>query len=291
MGRFQKEKKEDDQPKLRVSHAEANKQLVDRIAMGEQLLAIHPKSQEELAGLRERRKIWDDYNTQLLLQLFTTKSVSDEYNESPGMAVSSLRPSFTDLITYIHRDVKSSVTSLKSIVGRLTLYPIQGESNPPRSTGNAAYSEKLIFLVHGHDNAVKETVARFLEKFGLKVIILHEQADKGRTIIEKFEDHAAVGFAVILITADDIGGDCSSVKELKDLKPRGRQNVILEHGYFLGKLGRTHVCALKEEGIEVPSDLSGVLYIPLDSTETWKLRLAKEIKAAGIEIDLNQALS
>lgn len=144
-----------------------------------------------------------------------------------------------------------------------------------------------VFLVHGQNNAAKEAIARFLERLDLEVTILHEQADRGRTIIEKFEDHASVGYAVVLLTGDDIGGRRTAPN---DLKLRARQNVILELGYFLGALGRNHVCSLLEDGVEVPSDLSGVLYVPLDSGGTWQLRLAKEIEAAGIAVDVNRVL-
>lgn len=147
--------------------------------------------------------------------------------------------------------------------------------------------EDRVFLVHGHDDAAKEKVARFLEKLNLNVTILHEQPNLGRTIIEKFEEHSEVGYAVILLTGDDVG---NSRDQKENPRPRARQNVIFEHGYFIGTLGRTRVCALKAEGVEEPSDLSGVLYIPFDSSGAWKLRLAGEIKASGMEIDLNLAM-
>ncbi len=144
-----------------------------------------------------------------------------------------------------------------------------------------------IFIVHGHDEAAKESVARFIERSGAKPIILHEQPNAGKTIIEKFEDNSDVGFAVVLLTPDDIGAP----KEKKDQpRLRARQNVILELGYFMGKLGRGRVCALYKEGVEIPSDYQGVLYIPMDSAGAWRMALAKEIKNADIEIDLNKAL-
>jgi predicted nucleotide-binding protein len=144
-----------------------------------------------------------------------------------------------------------------------------------------------VFLVHGHDGQLKETVARFLERLGLRVTILHEQPDRGRTIVEKFEHHADVSFAVVLLTADDIGG---SKAHPENLKSRARQNVVLELGYFLGLLGRSRVCALRDDGVELPSDLDGVLYVPIDPGGAWRLRLAGEIKACGINIDLNRAM-
>ena len=144
--------------------------------------------------------------------------------------------------------------------------------------------KREVFVVHGHDAAVKESVARFIERLRLEPIILHEYADQGRTIIEKFlECSRVVGYAVVLLTPDDTGTAAGSV----ELKPRARQNVILELGYFIGVLGRRHVCALKAPGVEVPSDLDGVLYVELDAAGGWKMRLAKEMKAAGLDVDLN----
>lgn len=143
-----------------------------------------------------------------------------------------------------------------------------------------------IFLVHGHDEAALHESARFLEKLGQEVIVLREQPNRGRTIIEKFEDYADVGFAVVLLTGDDIGGS----KDASIQQPRARQNVIFELGYFIGRLGRNRVCALYSPGVEIPSDYSGILYQELDNKGSWRLELAKELKAAGYDIDMNKAL-
>lgn len=146
-------------------------------------------------------------------------------------------------------------------------------------------SSRTVFVVHGHDEAVKQSVARFLEKLDLSAVILHEQPNKGRTTIEKFEAHSDVGFAVVLLTPDDLGTVASSPHKLQQ---RARQNVILELGYFIGKLGRSRVCALYTEGVEIPSDIHGVVYIPYDTAGAWKVGLAKEISAAGIAVDMNR---
>jgi predicted nucleotide-binding protein len=193
-----------------------------------------------------------------------------------------MQPSFAELVEYWRDDVRTSLTRLRSIYRRLELFPAPaGEASAPRGPKNRGTG---VFIVHGSNNAAKEAVARFLERLNLDVTILHEQPDKGRTVIEKFEANAAVGYAVVLLTADDVGAARTSPT---NLQPRARQNVLLELGYFLGTLGRTHVCALREEGVEIPSDLSGVLYVPFDAAGAWKLRLATEIKAAGIDLDLN----
>jgi predicted nucleotide-binding protein len=131
---------------------------------------------------------------------------------------------------------------------------------------------KKVFVVHGHDEAAKEATARFLEKLDLDPIILHEQASGGRTIIEKFEKYSSdVGFAVVLLTPDDLG---ASQTESAELHPRARQNVVLELGYFLGKLTRNRVCALYRGGIELPSDIQGVIYVEMDDAGAWKAKLA-----------------
>jgi len=145
-----------------------------------------------------------------------------------------------------------------------------------------------IFLVHGHDDATLHETARFLEKLDQEVIILREQPNQGRTIIEKFEDYADVGFAIVLLTSDDKGGPISAGVESQ--LPRARQNVIFEFGYFIGRLGRNRVCALYRQGVEIPSDYSGVLYQALDANGGWRLQLAKEIRAAGLNVDMNKAL-
>ena len=145
---------------------------------------------------------------------------------------------------------------------------------------------RSVFVVHGHDIALKQSLARLLEHLDFKPIILHEQPDVGRTIIEKFTEHSNVAYAVVLLTADDRGGSVGESVRKQNL--RARQNVILEMGYFLGKLGRTRVAAIYEEGVEIPSDYSGVLFIPYDSSGYWQLKLAKEMKAVGLKVDLNK---
>jgi predicted nucleotide-binding protein len=142
-----------------------------------------------------------------------------------------------------------------------------------------------VFIVHGHDGEAREAVARFLEKINFEAIILHEQASRGRTVIEKVESHSDVGFAVILLTPDDVGG----AKDATSFEPRVRQNVLLELGYFIGKLGRDRVLALKRGTMEIPSDFAGVVWEPYEGT-SWKQSLAKELEAAGHTIDWNKVM-
>lgn len=124
-------------------------------------------------------------------------------------------------------------------------------------------SNKKVFIVHGHDKMAKIEVARFIEKFGLEAIILHEQPNSGKTIIEKIEG-------------------------VNEEKERARQNVVFEHGYLIGKLGRDKVSALVKGDIEKPGDISGVVYISMDDAGAWKTELAREMKSIGLEVDMNK---
>ncbi len=144
-----------------------------------------------------------------------------------------------------------------------------------------------IFLVHGHDTAAREEIARFLEGIDTTVRILHEMPNAGRTIIEKFEDYSDAGYAVALLTADDV----AHAKQTPEISfSRARQNVVFELGYFIGKLGRGRVCALVQDGVERPSDIDGLVYIALDKAGGWKMALAKDIKNAGINVNLNKLI-
>jgi predicted nucleotide-binding protein len=150
-------------------------------------------------------------------------------------------------------------------------------------------STNKVFIVHGHNEEMKQTVARTVEKLGLESIILHEQANQGKTIIEKFEKHSyEASFAIVLLSSDDKG--CTVNYFPAAAKFRARQNVILELGYFIGKLGRERVLVIYKESkdFELPSDITGVLYISYD--KNWKFELVKELQACGYKVDANKIL-
>ena len=190
---------------------------------------------------------------------------------------------------YYIRALGRAATLLESMIEEIEEYwkDEAQEPAPYVSSTSGRANTNEIFVIHGRDNETKVTVARFLEHLDLKPIILHEQSSQGRTIIEKFEQHAQVGFAVALLTPDDIG---ALQEDARNLKSRARQNVIFEFGYFIGRLGRNRVCALTKGDVEIPSDYDGVVYIPLDDAGGWKMELVRELKGAGIDVDANRAL-
>ena len=185
--------------------------------------------------------------------------------------------------------LESAKAILESMIDEIEEY-WEDENQAPTPSAineNERKNTNEVFIIHGRDNEAKETVARLLETLGLEPVILHEQPNQGRTIIEKFEEHAQVRFAVVLLTPDDVG----SLKGKENhLKPRARQNVIFEFGFFIGRLGRKRVCALTKGDVELPSDYDGVVYVPLDDHGAWKMKLVKELKAAEFDVDANLAL-
>ena len=197
-----------------------------------------------------------------------------------------------------HEDLKTFERARRRVAGQLetTIVLLEekladvgfaGPSDSASIPEAAAAASGAVFLVHGHDGPVKIEVARLLERAGLEVTILHEQANGGRTVMEKFEDHAGTAaFAVVLLTPDDVGGPVGG-----QMTPRARQNVVGEMFWFAGKLGRKRVCALRKGDVEIPSDFAGLVYTDLDDRGAWKQELLRELQNAGYMVDWQRALA
>ncbi len=143
-------------------------------------------------------------------------------------------------------------------------------------------NRQKVFISHVHDEKAIITVAKFVENLGLKPIILDEQFGKGQTIIDKFEKNAdEAGFAIVLLTPDDVGSSKSTGKR----KPRAHQNVILELGYLFRSLGSKRVYALYKDGVELLSNIPGLIYVRMDSDNKWQLKIGKEMMNAGLLIE------
>ncbi|WP_430530405.1 TIR domain-containing protein [Bacillus cereus] len=209
------------------------------------------------------------------------KNLVDRENASnpPGFLIFKTREQIVRGSTHTVDITKDVFAEAKAILGA------EDKMTVSQQTENEEIDRTKVFIVHGHDEVVKLSVARFLEKMGLTPIILHEQASQGKTIIEKIEEHSNVGFGIVLYTPCDIG----KAKDSESLQPRARQNVVFEHGYLMAKIGRNNVCALVKDNVEKPNDISGIVYINYDSN--WHMDLLKELKSSGYKVDANLLFS
>ena len=159
--------------------------------------------------------------------------------------------------------------------------PVQA-STFPTGAGNK------IFVVYGHDQDAKVQLETLLRRWNLEPLFLDQLPSEGQTIIEKLEKYTEqVDYAIVLATPDDEGHRAGHADEKAY---RVRQNVVLELGMVLSRLGRRRVAILLKEShsMEKPSDIQGLLYIPVkDRIEEARLQLSKELDAAGYHIPVS----
>lgn len=231
-------------------------------------------------------KRWHDRNKEVYRSSFSVPN-SIYFHDYEMAAVYHLV--YDDTIKIYKEDISSFINQMQADIERVDL--MKCVAPEAKETINTALSKaevakkKRVFVVHGHDTNARNEVELFVRSIGYEPIILCKRADMGDTIIEKIEREAKdVCYAIVIYTSCDLGKD----KEEVDLKPRARQNVVFEHGFMCAHLGRSHVCALLEEGVEQPGDLKGVIYKPLDAAGAWKNLIADEMKAVGLEVDKNK---
>lgn len=274
-------------PWLMVSADQLHEEIDKRLVRGQELIDRSDGDENALKERQQEYYTWTEYNEALLRRSFDTAELAEEY---AGRIAFGFIGGAPDPLSVrwrkLHDDFEGKMRRLRSLQERLPLYDLHPEATLTAPPSKASFGTE-VFIVHGHDGETKVTVARFLSLLlAREPIILHEQADRGRTIIEKFEAHAGqVGSAIVLLTGDDEGGVVG-----QPLQRRARQNVVLELGFFLAKLGRERVIILHEQGVELPSDIQGVLYVPLDSEGGWRNAVARELEAAGLEVDLRALL-
>jgi predicted nucleotide-binding protein len=274
------------QPTLQVPRAEAERKIRERIQIGQELAGREIQNEVDLDALKAEHQRWDGHNFELMRRLVDTNDFERDYAFTPAGRVVVVESWWT-WVEVTRKNLRARITGLETILGKLDLIP-ESPSTRPQVATEAEPKGNRVFLAHGHDEEMKQAVARFLERLGCKPVILHEQPDQGRTVIEKVEHYSDVAFAVVLLTPDDVGAPAGSPGALK---PRARQNVMFELGFFVGSLGRQNVCALHRGGVEIPSDYGGVLWTPYDDGGAWRLKLAQELRAAGIEIKADALLS
>ncbi|MDD4157710.1 MAG: nucleotide-binding protein [Candidatus Cloacimonetes bacterium] len=259
-----------DEVKLDLSEDKLNKQFIDPYNNGSSIIINGKKIEHnDIERIRINRTKQNSLELFPIVRRERAASSNKTSETSDKWYVANKGEEITDDLIKIPRDYKKSNIDTDST-----------ETMP---------QSNQIFVVHGHDEVMKQAVARTLEKLDLKPIILHEKPNQGRTIIEKFTDYAdGVSFAVVLLSPDDKGYKKDQSSEAA--KFRARQNVILELGFFIGKLGRHNVAVLFKNDLdfERPTDYDGVLYTSFDDAGKWQYDLMRELKAIGYDIDANK---
>jgi predicted nucleotide-binding protein len=270
------------QPRVQVEQ-----QIGERIRQGAEMQERPKQNLDDLVKYVTDIQKWRSFNLDLLTNSFTDETTRNEYYRSARESFVDTCPSVISVIGIagVSASVDKQILTLESILERLAFY----EEPTARARPTEAKDRSKIFVVHGHDEGALQAMARSLETVGLQAIVLREQPDQGYTTIEKFEARASeVGFAVALLTPDDLGGPLAASEQAA----RARQNVIFELGYFVGSLGRGRACLLRKGDVEIPSDLFGVIYTDFDHpAEGWKVKLARELKAAGFKFDADKVLA
>lgn len=269
------------------SKATFKEELRERLTLGEELLKTVIQTMDDFEALKSEFSSWHDYNLELLKQSFSDpfNEYRKDYNDIgqwSGIMLGGSKSNSEKVNDFI-KLFNAKIDNLKKLFQKTDL--LKSSETEQSNQQEMEFDKSQVFIVHGHDDLAKEETARFIEKLGFSPIILHEQASSGLTIIEKIESYTNVGFGVVLYTPCDKGaknGDESN------LKFRARQNVVFEHGYLIGKIGRKNVTALVKGNIETPNDTSGVVYISMSND--WKFALAKELKNSGFPVDMNKVV-
>ena len=231
------EKHKKDKTLLLMDKKSAEQKVRVRVDIGIELLRYVSSSIYNHLDARAKYQIWNEYNEELLRRMFDDEFFADEYADASLVFLASRPPTEEEKRKRTVDDINKKILRLESVFARLDLIPF----NSPKKINEVKGENRRIFIVHGHDEGIKHSVARFVEKFGLEAVILSEQPSSGKTIIEKFEAYSEVGYAIVLLTPDDL---TFSVEKQGIDRERARQNVIFELGYFYGKLGRGKVCLI-----------------------------------------------
>jgi predicted nucleotide-binding protein len=278
-------REDDSAPSLKVSATEAEQMIARGTSEAEELLqaADDVRDAETFETWTRDCERWDARTKTALDSVFDGPCPEEFHDAATGAIFRQVGQGNDQTFLYRQEAIKRGINTLRSIGERLEFL---AEPVPEAETRPTTPGGRQVFVVHGRDRALREQVARLLDRLDLEPIVLEEQAGRGRTILEKFEDHAlSVGYAVVLMTADDFGRGPDEA-DWPENPNRARQNVVLELGYFMGALGRPRVAALLAPGVEQPSDIHGLLYI--STAGAWELQLAKEMRDAGLPVDLNR---
>ncbi|MDR6967695.1 putative nucleotide-binding protein [Flavobacterium arsenatis] len=273
------------------SRTDFNSELDKRIELGNELIKRIVNTPDDFNVLRSDYSNWNDYNSEYLKHAFNKEfnEYKKRYDDAGSFNFAIISTNRTKSPYQELQDFRSRIDSKLDNLIKLKLKSELLKSSIEEKNGSQIIKNEKnlseVFIVHGHDDEAKIKTARFVEKLGFKPIILHEQASGSKTVIEKIETYSNVGFGIVLYTPCDTGAKKEDDPKYKN---RARQNVVFEHGFLIGKIGRQNVCALVKDDIETPNDISGVVYIKMDVDDAWQLKLARELRNSGYEVDMNK---
>ncbi|MDO9577676.1 MAG: nucleotide-binding protein [Candidatus Cloacimonadales bacterium] len=260
---------------LKIPLTEAEKILEKQIKKGNGLLKDPVKTSVSLKIAEKLYNHWNGENYDILKKIFQYTNIAQDYSISTwsigGILISDLK--LTEKIEKLHSNIHDKIAKLESITAGLLLLDDEAKVK--------AESQK-VFFVHGTDCDTSAGVLDFLNELGLEPIIIKDLALAGKTIIDEIQKRSEVKYAIGLLTPDNLGGTHAN-----ELNFRADQNVLLELGIFIGKLGRENVSTLFVEGVELPEDFHGYEYIEIDRSDEWKTSLIEELQAAGFELGIS----
>lgn len=277
---------------LRISAKDASRELGDLRQHGEGLLGRGDEVSTSSA-YRQWEQSWREWvaEGQVALKRIAHGSASAEaFRRAASRSTAPVSSGWKDELSIGTSLVESGIKLLDEYASHINGQASRTEptASPRRTTGLS------VFIVHGHDETWKQTIARALERAqgaGVNVVILHERPNAGQLLLEKFESNArASTAAVVILSADDFGSSKKKNGSPAKLRKRARQNVVFELGFLAGSLGRDRVVTLYERGVELPSDLEGLAYIELDRRGQWREELIRELRAGGLDFDANRLL-
>lgn len=261
--------------------------LSDLYSKGEKLLGslsgIRTKS--ALSSAYDEISSWTSDTCAVLSTRFSNERFCNEFSESICFGIMVLPESLQEEVEGARDRLKTKLRRLDGIIKMAkAMRAVEDEEKVSNMEGISGAMNLNIFIVHGHRDVFLNEVEMFIRRQKLEPIILSQQVNGGRTLPEKFEDHASdAKFAVVLLTADDVGAS-GSRSHHNALQPRARQNAYVELGFFWGRLSRKRVCVIYEKDVELPSDLHGVVYIQYDEHGKWKNKLLGELETAGYPV-------
>lgn len=273
---------------LRATPTAAKKEIQRAVLRGRSLPGYGSSDVDDDTKAERRHKQWHEVTICMLSSIFDSEIEIAKFEEAwPEADVEDdEEEAFEDFEERLRKGVGAQVDHLVALRDSLPHYSMTKSGSRDRAADKPT-DPKKVFVVHGHDMEALAAVERFLKRVGLTPVVLYKQLNKGKTIIEKFEKNAEVGYAIVLFTPDDVAFAKSTLDESNEMERRARQNVVLELGYFFGTLGRANVCPLLKGGVTIPSDAHGIGYVEMDDGGRWRRDVAGEMKAAGLEVRMS----